>query len=156
MGLSALYLSHLAFFALITGIGLAASPLATVGEVLRTRDASSLPAHLCAMVTLQCCSWMVYGYLRDDLSTFANNLIGVALGSTQLGLIAFYGSSRAQRSFTGAAVIEKEDITSSSGNAAVFLGVAQGQRGSAIASQSAPPALEVDLESRGSHVADER
>ena len=84
VGLSALYLSHLAFFALITGIGLATSPLATVGEVLRTRNASSVPAHLCAMVTLQCCSWMVYGYLRDDLSTCANNLIDVASAARNL------------------------------------------------------------------------
>jgi hypothetical protein len=34
---------------------------------------------------------MVYGYVRDDLSTFANNLIGVALGSFQLVLILLYG-----------------------------------------------------------------
>jgi len=82
---------HMAFFAFVTGVGLAASPLATVGEVLRTKDASSLPTGLCAMVTLQCFSWMVYGYVRDDLSTFANNLIGVALGSFQLVLILLYG-----------------------------------------------------------------
>ena len=56
-----LYYVHLAFFAFVTGVGLAASPLATVGEVLRTRDASSLPAHLCAMVTLQ-----VRTIRRDD------------------------------------------------------------------------------------------
>ena len=82
---------HVAFFAFVTGVGLAASPLATVGEVLRTKDASSLPTGLCAMVTLQCFSWMVYGYVRDDLSTFANNLIGVLLGSFQLVLILMYG-----------------------------------------------------------------
>jgi hypothetical protein len=89
----AAYGAHIAFFAFVTGVGLAASPLATVGEVLRTRDASSLPTHLCAMVTLQCFSWMVYGWLRDDLSTFANNLIGVALGASQLALICFFGQA---------------------------------------------------------------
>jgi len=91
---SSAYNSHIAFFGAITGIGLAASPLATVGEVLRKKDASSLPVHLCGMVTLQCFSWMVYGYLRDDLSTFSNNLVGVILGSSQLTLIWMYGSKR--------------------------------------------------------------
>jgi hypothetical protein len=89
---------HVAFFAFVTGVGLAASPLATVGEVLRTKDASSLPTGLCAMVTLQCFSWMVYGYVRDDLSTFANNLIGVALGSFQLVLIGLYGKKTTSNS----------------------------------------------------------
>jgi len=96
-GARAQYTPHLAVFGAITGIGLAASPLATVGEVLRTRDASSLPAHLCAMVTLQCSAWTLYGYLRDDWSTTANNAVGIALGSAQLGLIAVYGNSRAGR-----------------------------------------------------------
>jgi hypothetical protein len=75
------YTPHLALFGAVTGVGLAAAPLATVSEVLRTRDESSLPAHLCAMVTLQCSAWMIYGWLRDDWSTFLNNVIGVFLGS---------------------------------------------------------------------------
>jgi hypothetical protein len=139
-GLVEQYNAHIGFFGAITGIGLAASPLATVvrrrtrrtrwtdppatalrfpfpptplhfshphhptpsqGEVLRTKDASSLPVHLCAMVTLQCFSWMVYGYLRDDLSTFSNNLVGVVLGSIQLTLIWMYGSTRKSASGGG-------------------------------------------------------
>jgi hypothetical protein len=53
------------------------------------------------MVTLQCFSWMVYGYLRDDLSTFSNNLVGVVLGSIQLTLIWMYGSTRKSASGGG-------------------------------------------------------
>jgi solute carrier family 50 protein (sugar transporter) len=105
-GMSSVYNSHIAFFGAMTGIGLAASPLATVREVLRTKDASSLPFLLCAMVTLQCFSWMIYGYLREDLSTFSNNLVGVILGSIQLGLIYVYPSKRAAAS---GAVSEKTD-----------------------------------------------
>lgn len=108
------YFSHIAFFGAMTGIGLAAGPLATVvrgrvgrgsggggqrggtaatallahaitahcacpsssplpplraplspqGEVLRTKDASSLPLPFLAMVTLQCIAWTYYGYLQ--------------------------------------------------------------------------------------------
>jgi hypothetical protein len=56
-------------------------------EVITQRDSSSLPLGLCATVTIQCTSWAVYGYLKEDWSTFANNAVGVVLGSVQLGLI---------------------------------------------------------------------
>ena len=56
-------------------------------EVLSQRDSSSLPFSLCLMVTVQCTSWTVYGYLKEDWSTFANNAVGVVLGSVQLALI---------------------------------------------------------------------
>lgn len=58
---------------------------------MRTRDASSLPPMLCLMVTVQCFAWGVYGWVRDDWSTFINNAVGVCLGSIQLALIAFFG-----------------------------------------------------------------
>ena len=47
------------------------------------------------MVTIQCFSWAVYGWIRDDWSTFINNAVGVVLGSIQLTLIALYGNKRA-------------------------------------------------------------
>lgn len=56
-------------------------------EVITQRDSSSLPLGLCAMVTIQCTSWTIYGWLREDWSTFANNAVGVFLGSIQLALI---------------------------------------------------------------------
>lgn len=72
LGLTASYNAHIGFFGAITGIGLAASPLATVREVLKQRDASSLPFLLCAMVTLQCSSWTIYGYLRVRVACLLN------------------------------------------------------------------------------------
>jgi uncharacterized protein with PQ loop repeat len=98
-GRTDLYRPHIAFAGAVTGIGLAASPLATVGEVLRTKDASSLPMHLCAMVFIQCSAWTIYGALRGDLSTFANNAVGVILGAVQLGLIYTYPSKRGARAY---------------------------------------------------------
>lgn len=104
------YFAHIAFFGAMTGIGLAAGPLATVGEVLRNKDASSLPLPFLAMVTIQCTAWTVYGYLQEDLSTFANNLVGVVLGLMQLALIWVYPSKRV---VTDAAVGKKNEVTSS-------------------------------------------
>lgn len=46
------------------------------------------------MVTLQCFSWGVYGWVRNDWSTLINNVVGVVLGSIQLTLIALYGNKR--------------------------------------------------------------
>lgn len=120
------YFSNIALFGAITGVGLAASPLATVREVLRNKDASSLPPLLCTMVTVQCFSWGVYGWLRDDWSTFANNAVGVVLGSIQLTLIGLYGNKRAQNGAAAAApagavagkVADDDDGSGSAGSVA--------------------------------------
>lgn len=77
----------------MTGVGLAAAPLATVREVLRTKDASSIPSTLVLMQFIQFFSWTVYGWVVVDWSTFANNLVGVILGSFQLFLIGYFGQS---------------------------------------------------------------
>jgi hypothetical protein len=70
------------------------------GEVIKNQDSSSLPAGLCAMVTIQCTAWTIYGYLIGDWSTFANNIVGVILGSFQLSLIAIYPNRRAMKKAT--------------------------------------------------------
>ncbi len=62
--------------------------------MLRTKDASSFPGPLVLMQFLQFLSWTIYGWLRDDWSTFANNAVGVVLGGFTLFLIAIYGNKR--------------------------------------------------------------
>jgi len=93
-GYAHLYNTNIALFGAATGVGLAAAPLATVREVLRTKDASSIPSTLVLMQFIQFFSWTVYGWVVVDWSTFANNLVGVILGSFQLFLIAYYGNKR--------------------------------------------------------------
>ena len=94
--LSHLYNSSIALFGALTGVALAAAPLATVREVLRTKDASSFPGTLVLMQFLQFTSWTIYGWVVTDWSTFANNLVGVVLGGLQLCLIAYFGARRAR------------------------------------------------------------
>lgn len=91
LGFAHLYNSNIAIFGAITGVGLAAAPLATVREVMRTRDASSIPSTLVLMQFIQFFSWTVYGWVVLDWSTFANNFVGVILGSFQLFLIGYFG-----------------------------------------------------------------
>ena len=87
-----LYNPSIALFGALTGVALAAAPLATVREVLRTRDASSFPGTLVLMQFLQFLSWTIYGWVVTDWSTFANNLVGVVLGGLQLCLMAYFGA----------------------------------------------------------------
>ena len=82
----------IALFGALTGVALAAAPLATVREVLRTKDASSFPGTLVLMQFLQFLSWTIYGWVVTDWSTFANNLVGVVLGGLQLCLMAYFGA----------------------------------------------------------------
>lgn len=65
--------------------------------MLRTKDASSLPLPFLAMVTIQCTAWTLYGYLQEDLSTFANNLVGVVLGGLQVSQPAAGGTTPLRR-----------------------------------------------------------
>ncbi len=81
----------------------APAPLATQREVLRTKDASSFPGPLVLMQFLQFLSWTIYGWLRDDWSTFANNAVGVVLGGFTLFLIAIYGNKRSANGAGGGA-----------------------------------------------------
>ena len=93
-GSTHLYNPSIAIFGALTGVALAAAPLATVREVLRTKDASSFPGTLVLMQFLQFLSWTIYGWVVRDWSTFANNLVGVVLGGLQLCLIAYFGNKR--------------------------------------------------------------
>ena len=81
---------HMSVFGALTGILLAAGPLATIRTVISTKNASSLPLPFLLAVTAQCIAWTLYGYLEDDISTLVNNMVGVIIGAFQLGLIAFY------------------------------------------------------------------
>jgi hypothetical protein len=102
---------------------------------LKNKDASSLPPLLCSMVTLQCFSWGVYGWVRNDWSTLINNAVGVVLGSIQLTLIALYGNKRGAHAHgngtpaaepkSGVSVGEDEGlIAAAAGEAVVLDGIA--------------------------------
>jgi hypothetical protein len=106
--------------------------------VIRQRDASSLPFSLCAMVTIQCTAWTVYGHLQSDMSTFANNLVGVVLGSVQLALIFSCPGRRAGAAAAGGADKDKEAVAGGKSGDASALG------GSPVAAlESGKPAFSI-------------
>jgi hypothetical protein len=81
------------------------------------------------MVTIQCFSWGVYGWVRNDWSTFSNNAVGVVLGLIQLTLIGMYGNKRAH---------SKDD---SSGTGAA--GVASAASGADVVAAVSAPVLDI-------------
>lgn len=60
------------------------------------------------MVFIQCSSWTIYGAMRNDLSTFANNAVGVVLGAVQLYLIFKYPSRRTAHTVDSADMVGKK------------------------------------------------
>lgn len=102
-------------------------------EVIRNKDASSLPKGLIAMVTLQCSAWTVYGFLQDDASTFINNVVGVVLGTAQLLLIYSCPNKRAA---AGAAAVKYTKVATSE-DSSTATSVSIGDKSSGATSPSA-------------------
>lgn len=69
-----------------SAVSFAASPLAELGRVLKTRDASSIPLPLMAAVTACSASWAAWGLLRRDPWMLLPNVLNCALGAAQVAL----------------------------------------------------------------------
>ena len=54
---------------IVTAVMFAASPLADIGRVLKSRDASSLPFFMVTMLTVCAMSWALYGVILQNVST---------------------------------------------------------------------------------------
>ncbi|XP_065060187.1 sugar transporter SWEET1-like [Rhopilema esculentum] len=70
-----------------------ASPLSTLGKVIRTKSTSSISFPLSFMVVLVSVSWLSYGLLLGDIYVQIPNYIGAALGVIQLSLFFIYPST---------------------------------------------------------------
>ncbi len=86
-------------------IVLFASPLATVRDVIATRNSASIYAPLTFAQVINCGTWTAYGLAVGDIWVWGPNAAGFALGLAQLSLKLTYparGSNEA-RPFFGAA-----------------------------------------------------
>mmetsp|Transcript_47268 Transcript_47268/g.115104 ORF Transcript_47268/g.115104 Transcript_47268/m.115104 type:complete len:230 (-) Transcript_47268:445-1134(-) len=71
-----------------------ASPLATLGTVLRTKSAESLPFLLVLMSCISGMAWLLYGLLIQDVFVQFPSLVGTTLSFFQLSLFAIYPSTK--------------------------------------------------------------
>lgn len=71
-----------------------ASPLADIGQVIRSKSTESLPFALCAANMTVCLQWMLYGFLVDDFYMKVPNAIGTLISTLQLSLFIVYPRSQ--------------------------------------------------------------
>jgi len=82
----------LGVYAAVLFIVLSASPLLTIGTVLRTRNSRSILGPLTAAMCVNTGLWTVYGLASNDYFVWGPNCIGLALGLMQLTLKLLYPS----------------------------------------------------------------
>ena len=88
----------LGYWASALFVVLCASPLSTIGKVLKRKDASSIFAPATAAQCANCGLWTAYGYLGiGDVFVWGPNLTGLALGLVQLALKLVFPSGAAKR-----------------------------------------------------------
>lgn len=66
------------------------SPLATVREVIATKNTELMPFPLIIAGFVNCLLWLLYGLILEDSFVIAPNLVNLFLGALQLLLLAVY------------------------------------------------------------------
>ena len=85
----------LGLYATAICIILFASPLSTIADVIKTRDASSILAPLTASQCANCLLWTVYGiFSAKDIFVWGPNGTGLILGLVQLALKVVFASKQ--------------------------------------------------------------
>ncbi|XP_059478184.1 sugar transporter SWEET1 [Neocloeon triangulifer] len=69
---------------------LLASPLLSLGEVIRTQSTASLPFPIILASTVVTFEWLLYGIIIDNIFIQIQNGVGLALCALQLSLFAIY------------------------------------------------------------------
>ncbi len=75
---------------MICSIAYYAAPLATMMEVVKLKDSSSLYAPMICLNMLNALLWASYGAALQDINVFAPNFIGLVLAVVQLVMWALY------------------------------------------------------------------
>lgn len=84
----------LGFLAMLSGIIMYASPLASLRVVMEAKCARSIPLPFTVASLISCSLWAIYGLFQThDLNVYMPGLIGCALSLAQLSLKIYYGDS---------------------------------------------------------------
>jgi len=84
--------SVLGIFASAIGFALCASPLSTIGKVLKTKNASSILAPLTLAQVINATLWGLYGFAIKDKFVWGPNIVGFSLGVIPLVLKLLFPS----------------------------------------------------------------
>ncbi|KAL7069717.1 hypothetical protein ACQ4LE_010766 [Meloidogyne hapla] len=82
--------NFLGVICMLLNIATIASPLADIGQIIRSKSTESLPFMLCLANMTVCLQWLLYGFLVDDLYMKVPNSIGTIISSVQLSLFVIY------------------------------------------------------------------
>ncbi|OWY93928.1 MtN3-like protein [Phytophthora megakarya] len=80
----------LGFVCVTCNICLFISPLETVGKVLRSKSAASLPIELCVASLVAGVLWSVLAMCQNDMFVLTPNALGAMLGTVQVALYLVY------------------------------------------------------------------
>ncbi|KAI8812803.1 sugar efflux transporter for intercellular exchange-domain-containing protein [Cladochytrium replicatum] len=72
------------------------SPLSTLYDVIKRRDASSLGPALAIASAVNGGFWSIYGFAINDAFVFSPNLVGAVVGIVQLILIGIFGRGKSR------------------------------------------------------------
>lgn len=72
---------------IFSNVYLCLTPLASVGEILRTRDRTKLSFLYCAVLTVVNGCWTLFGLILEDLVIFLPSLAGYLLCLFQLEIV---------------------------------------------------------------------
>ncbi|XKL69219.1 hypothetical protein PGB90_006988 [Kerria lacca] len=91
--------SRVGFMGSMVGISFCAAPLCNVLQVIRTKDADSLPVPMITMTAIVTFLWYLYGVCLGDTFILYPNLIGFIFSSFQLLLYFIYIKSEKHSSY---------------------------------------------------------
>jgi uncharacterized protein with PQ loop repeat len=84
----------LGFVAMMSGIVLYASPLASLRVVMKAKCARSIPLPFTVTSLISCSLWATYGLFQThDLNVYVPGIIGCVFSLAQLSLKIYYGDS---------------------------------------------------------------
>ncbi|KFM79695.1 Sugar transporter SWEET1, partial [Stegodyphus mimosarum] len=80
----------LGIFGCISSILTCAAPLASIGQVLKTKSTESLPFPIILATFIVAALWLFYGFLKQDTFLQIPNAIGAMLSGFQLSLFVIF------------------------------------------------------------------
>lgn len=84
-------LALLSLLACGSSIFMYAAPLASMKEISRTKDTSSLSPRLISVTFVVCLVWLAYGLRIADRSVWIPNALGCCIAACQAAIIGWYG-----------------------------------------------------------------